>query len=47
MGVNTPFCDGIVDIVRRVERGEMPYEESNIDPLAGDGVGARPCNFTL
>ena len=33
VGVDTPFCDGIVDIVRRVERGEMPYEESNIDPL--------------
>ena len=33
VGVDTPFCDGIVDIVRRVERGEMPYEESNIDSL--------------
>ena len=33
VGVDTPFCDGIVDIVRRVERGEMPCEESNIDPL--------------
>ena len=33
VGVDTPFCDGIVDIVRRVERGDMPYDESNIDPL--------------
>ena len=31
--VDTPFCDGIVDIVRRVERGDMPYAEGNIDPL--------------
>ena len=33
VGVNTPFCDGIVDIVRRVERGEMSPAEANIQPL--------------
>ena len=33
VGVDTPFCDGIVDIVRRVERRELSPEETNIDPL--------------
>ena len=33
IGVNTPFCDGIVDIVRRVERAELKSDESNIEPL--------------
>ena len=33
VGVDTPFCDGIVDIVRRVERGEHAPAEANIRPL--------------
>ena len=33
LGISTPFCDGIVDIVKRIERGELKSDESNIDPL--------------
>ena len=33
LDINTPFCDGIVDIVKRVERGELKSAESNIEPL--------------
>ncbi len=33
VGVDTPFCDGIVDIVRRVERGDASPDEANLSPL--------------
>ena len=33
LGINTPFCDGIVDVVKRVERGELKSEEANLEPL--------------
>ena len=32
-GVDTPFCDGIVDIVKRVERGELSTDPANLRPL--------------
>lgn len=33
VGVDTPFCDGIVDIVKRVERGELSTDAANLRPL--------------
>ena len=33
VGVDTPFCDGIVDIVKRVERGELSTDPANLRPL--------------
>jgi hypothetical protein len=33
LGINTPFCDGIVDVVKRVERGELVSQEANLEPL--------------
>ena len=33
LGINTPFCDGIVDVVKRVERGDLTSEEANLEPL--------------
>ncbi len=33
VGVDTPFCDGIVDIVRGVERGDASPDEANLSPL--------------
>lgn len=33
VGVDTPFCDGIVDIVKRVERGDLSTDAANLRPL--------------
>ena len=33
VGVDTPFCGGIVDIVKRVERGELSTDPANLRPL--------------
>ena len=33
VGVDTPFCDGIVDIVKRVERGDLSTDPANLRPL--------------